>query len=94
MTGAGIPRQAVQTQVLTDFNLLTPNPDHDAMEARVSFCMVVWGKVPPRVRRSQNLDVRQLADPEVRESFERALDTSGVHEISWDVDVKTHALWV
>ena len=94
VTGFGIPRHAIQTQVLTDFELLTPNPDHDAVEARVSFRMIVWGRLPPRLRRSQNLDVRKLADPGVRENFERALDASGMHEIPWDVDVNTHALWV
>ena len=88
-----IPRHAVTTKVMEDFDLLTPNDDHDPIQLAMDFSFVKWCRNPARLKRGNGLDIRKLREPERLAAFEEALDRSGINQVHWDVDVNTHALW-
>ena len=89
-----IPRHAVATKVLDDFDLLTPNDDHDPIQISLDFNFVRRGSNPARLKRGTGLDIRKLREPERLAAFEDALDRTGINQVPWDVDVNTHALWL
>ena len=91
VVGPTFPRPATTTMVLDEFDLMTPNPDHEAIQVRVRHSFVHWGRDHARLKRGQQYDIRCLSNPHYRALFEDELDRSGIFCVDWDVDVNTHA---